>query len=66
MDYIDDNEKNDMTIADKRQALAEMEFEMLDERDLLQTLLDGCKGWNNMTDEEVESHWIEVNGLDME
>jgi len=36
-----------------RQRLAESEFEGLSDGDLQQILLDGCTGYNSMTDEEI-------------
>jgi hypothetical protein len=47
----------ELTIDEKRILLAEAEYETLDSGELLDVLLEGCKGYNNMTDDEVEEQY---------
>ena len=44
-----------MTPDGKREALARRDAEMWDESDMYDIAMEGCWGYNNMNDEEVEN-----------
>ena len=47
-----------MSIDEMKTALAEREMNLLDFGSTLSILMDGCKGYNNMSDEDIEEQYI--------
>jgi len=51
-----------MTIAEMKVALAEREMEILDYNTTYCVLMEGCRGYDNMSDEEIEEQYITYFG----
>ena len=49
-------------IEDMREMLANSEWEGLKDRDLRETLWEGCVGWKNMPDKECIENWENIWG----
>ena len=60
-DMIHNHETKELTMDEKRQALAEGEFDALSHGDMLELLLEGCTGYNNMPDEEIEEQYSYIS-----
>jgi hypothetical protein len=73
MDFVFDDgevffgEVYNVHLVDREEAIDELsadEFESLDERDLREVLIQGSKGWENMTDDEIAEQWEYIFGTD--
>jgi hypothetical protein len=51
-----------MTTNDMKSALADREMGSLDFHTTYGVLMDGCKGYNNMSDEDIEEQYITYFG----
>lgn len=51
-----------MSIDEMKSALADREMDLLDFHTTYNVLMDGCKGYNNMSDEEIEEQYITYFG----
>jgi hypothetical protein len=51
-----------MSIDEMRSALADREMDLLDFHSTYCLLMDGCKGYDNMSEEEVEEQYITYFG----
>ena len=50
------------TLDEMREALAAHEYVTLDRDDIVMVLLDGCKGWNNISADEVRAQFCQIFG----
>ena len=53
---------NTMTTDDMKSALADRQMDLLDFHSTYCLLMDGCKGYDNMSEEEVEEQYITYFG----
>lgn len=53
---------NTMTTDDMKSALADRQMDLLDFHSTYCLLMGGCKGYNNMSEEEVEEQYITYFG----
>ena len=61
--YMDNtNLFKNMSIDEMKTALAEREMNLLDFSSTHSILMDGCKGYNNMSDEDIEEQYITYFG----
>ena len=51
-----------MTTQEKREALAIRDADNWDDSTIYDVALEGCVGYNNMTDEEVEAYYNDMFG----
>ena len=51
-----------MTIDEMKSTLAKREIELLDEHTTYCILMEGCKGYDNMANEEIEEQYITYFG----
>jgi len=51
-----------MSIDEMKSALADREMDLLDFHTTYCMLMEGCKGYNNMSDEEIEEQYITYFG----
>ena len=51
-----------MTRDEMKSALADREMDLLDFHTTYCVLMEGCKGYNNMSDEEIEEQYITYFG----
>jgi hypothetical protein len=53
---------NNMTVNEMKSALADREMELLDFGATYSILMEGCKGYNHMSNEEIEEQYITYFG----